>query len=420
MRLAYARTSVKKNLHRIVPTVLAAFALAMPLVVAYHYRDKTKENVVQKDASTIRMDRLLVGLEEHEKEAVLSLVRRVWWEKGLNEKEEEQLAGIAKLILDRNPVCHPYIGCLSESEKKLLEKLKEVALGKNFKKEMLGTLELIVKNTTYDRLEYALTALASILRNAGEDAQVRKVIVDLPDNYEEKGDSMAAITGTKPNDSIRVLNFAYAFATIGKEITRELYEKFDIEYFIRYSYELLMDVAHNDTMMGDKILLVIFNKNDHNGAFYDRGRGLDKFIGSYGIIISEAREEEDIYDMVHFVCGDYGKINTLIIGGHGEPESILLGNRTEKGELDLSDEEEIAGLKQYFDIAPTIVLDSCSTGMDKDAIAGMLSRVLGARVFAPVRPNGRTIYSLDPIDGIIDVTYDVPHNLFEEGNILAE
>src|SRR3989338_749835 len=224
------------------------------------------------------------------------------------------------------------------------------------------------------------------------------------------------------------INFAYALDVLGEGKTKELYKEYGITYFLRYgkkTLEELYQTYKNPVPKGklpDKpVLLVVFNKNDYNGAFYSEGREIDEFAKVYRVHIFETDSENGFYNSIEKI-GRQGGVDVLIIGGHGEESHVLLGTprniRSDDHILDLSDEAEIEEhrLSNWMTPRSKLILASCSTGKNEKAIAAMFSRILGVeRVFAPREPSSKTFYQLGK-DGLIeDVTYEVVTSSEPEG-----
>ncbi len=262
--------------------------------------------------------------------------------------------------------------------------------------------------------------LYQILRS---HADVFELIDKSMDNYEagkKLADSLLYMPANAPSyERLRAyMNFAYAITLIGEEKTRKLYENFDIEYYARYSKKTLNELYANidASHATDKpVLLVVFNKNDHNGAFHREGQELEQLTKYYKVIVAEARSEYGFYENTKWISLKYGKIDTLIIGGHGEPDHIKLGEDTEFGMLDLTDEEELKKLTGSFVDDPTVVLVSCSTGKDEYSIGAKLSQIWGATLFAPKTPSESTNYITNNDGKIEEVTYDVASSRFIAG-----
>ena len=298
-----------------------------------------------------------------------------------------------------------------------LEKIVDIP----FNLKMIAALKIVMEGTPKERRNYALKAVYTIKVNGDEQL---KTLSEFEPMYKKTLDFMMGV-GADHEDLVLCLNFAYALRTIGEDKTRELYRQLGIEYFARYSSALLLEVYENlDNQCSEKkpLLLAAFNKNDHNGAFYSRGMALSNsaLFLHYRTIVIEAEDEEQFYMKVREIAKGDNKINVLVIAGHGQEDLIVLGGNNEKQTIDLSDSEELTKLKDNFVLDPTIILDSCSTGKDEDAIAGLMSRILDAKVFAPTLPSYSISYDLDGDLRIVNVTYGVRRNVFEFGVAMVE
>lgn len=177
-----------------------------------------------------------------------------------------------------------------------------------------------------------------------------------------------------------------------------LYKEFGICDFGRYPLEVLVDMVRNYNNKEKPYGLVIFPRDDHNGAFYG---GLDSFKNLYGQLngefllrIVECENKTDIarsllkLDKLYSSDDDSGqKISLLILGGHGEKNSIEFGGKDKKHKLHIDD---LAGsgvrkTNKFFIENPTFILNSCSTGVQK-GIGQELSEIFKAKVIAPKIP----------------------------------
>jgi hypothetical protein len=188
-------------------------------------------------------------------------------------------------------------------------------------------------------------------------------------------------------------NIKYALATIGEQMAVHLNNRFGIIYFSRYSKGTL-EQAYNDlhsTEASNKpVLMIVFNKNDYNGAFYWAGKKLDDIREHFRIALYETKFESSgfpsqrsYYSLVKDTWEKYGRIGSTIIAGHGDPDSILLGDNDDEGHISKSDRLRLAKLGFCFAPQPTVILISCSTGRGPKAIGAMFRDIWGARVFAP-------------------------------------
>ncbi len=251
-------------------------------------------------------------------------------------------------------------------------------------------------------------------------------------------EKLVASLGAEHTDPEVCLNFAYGIATIGSKKTQALYRNFGMEYFMRYTKDTLEALHSNiDPKSSTKpLLLVAFNKNDPNSIFYREGSRLFPLTKHYCLVIVEVGSEAAFYDRMHSISKRYGKIGTLIIGGHGAPDRILLGklgvatveefealppikknSLEERRMLDLTDLEELKKLRSSFTEKPIVLLVSCSTGKSEAAIGGIISDAWGATLYAPAENFSRTKYLLSPEGRITDVEYNVESTQFLQGKI---
>ncbi len=241
------------------------------------------------------------------------------------------------------------------------------------------------------------------------------IVGHVPENYERASALMAQL-GVRDDASSR-LNFAYAIAAVGPERAAALHRALGMENFMRYSREMLEETCETlEQARSERPLLVVaFNKNDHNGAFYREGLLLDPLLRAYRPLVFETDGEDGAYSRIREIAGRYGPISTMVIGGHGEASGIQLGDASEKGRIDLSDFDELASLRGYFAPRPLIILVSCSTGEGAGSIGASISRALGAYVYAPVSPSSGTTYHLDRNGYIRSVSYNVETRSYLDG-----
>ena len=255
----------------------------------------------------------------------------------------------------------------------------------------------------------ARKALETALSHAPADS--REVIARIPENL-ERGRALARELGEDGNE-VNALNFAYAVSAIGESATRDLHNSLGIRFFMRYSRSALIEVQANLHLSdGRPLLLAAFNKNDWNSAFYREGMGLDPLLRHYRLIIVEVDSETQFYGRVRTLSGSHGRISAMVIGGHGLPDSILLGAQSETGRLDTTDGTELQAIRDSFVARPTVVLISCSTGENEKAVGAVIANSWGAEVFAPVTPSSRTTFHLSSAGSIDRVSYDVETRRF--------
>lgn len=176
---------------------------------------------------------------------------------------------------------------------------------------------------------------------------------------------------------------------------QRLYEEFGIRDFARYPEELLVSQDKNRNDASTPYGVVIYPRNDHNGAFYHPGPLQELYQdlqGGYHTRIVEAKGKIDIARKLIELDRRYGaqhKISFAILGGHGTQDSIRFGDYSHH-KTDKLFTEDLMGYgvrrtKHFFEENPTIILDSCSTGA-RAGIGQKLSQQIGARVIAPDQP----------------------------------
>ncbi len=264
-----------------------------------------------------------------------------------------------------------------------------------------------------DRDKDAESALDAMQRYGSRESA--EAVGRVPE-HNERARALLATLGMQDDASTR-LNFAYGIAAVGESAAAELHTRLGIDYFMRYSPDMLRAVYGTlHTARTDRPLLVIaFNKNDWNGAFYREGHLLDPLLRGYRPLIFETDSEGSYYSRIGEIAGRYGRIGTLVIGGHGEAGAIQLGDASETGRIDLSDHGELLALRDDFASRPLIILVSCSTGESEKGIGAEISRDLGALLFAPATPSSGTTYNLNADGTIRSVTYNVETRSFVDG-----
>ncbi|NYZ77484.1 DUF4347 domain-containing protein [Candidatus Micrarchaeota archaeon] len=216
-----------------------------------------------------------------------------------------------------------------------------------------------------------------------------------------------------------ILNFVYATKVIGDEKTLELHKKCGIMYFMRYTKAMLekayasLDSAYEKDAHNS---VIIYNKNDWNKAFYNDWKALDVFKKSPRLFIYEVDSDKEFFATIEDISDNYGRINAIVIGGHGNPNSIELGASSgDRGNIDMSDKHELEVLRDSFVETPQVVIVGCSTGKKANGIAAMISDAWDAELWAPTMPSdvitedeGKKVImdllTLEPVDKtVIDV-----------------
>ena len=227
----------------------------------------------------------------------------------------------------------------------------------------------------------------------------------------------------KKKDKSFIADYTYALSFLEESYVELLNKKFNVDYFLRYSKDLLINFLLTATKSDEninkrKLAVVIFNKGDFNGSFYRAGKSLDSLVNYYRVLIYEVSNENEFYEKIREAYEEYGKISALIIGGHGSLKSISLSlNEKEEEKIDVSDVYELEKLKGFFDKRAVAVLLSCETGGRDNSIASLLAEKLHLSVYAP---KGSAVADKVKIivgnNGIEDVEYDVGKVLIDPKN----
>lgn len=224
------------------------------------------------------------------------------------------------------------------------------------------------------------------------------------------------------------MNLAYGIEVLGGKNALRLTQERGISYFLRYSKEELERQMYQvDQTYRPKharleelkqqaqkpVFLVVYNKNDWNGGFYDDQNKFNTLSKDFNVVVYEAGNEDAFYDAVEKTA-KIGDITHLLIGGHGSPNGIQLGaGREETAYLDLTDAQKMKGLKKYLQGA-IVILEACSTGQDREAIGGVLAKTWEvSQLFAPVEPAAINQDGWRVAGGkVVDMQYSVDKSVF--------
>lgn len=184
-----------------------------------------------------------------------------------------------------------------------------------------------------------------------------------------------------------LLDYTYAFSFLNESYIELINSKFNVDFFLRYEKDLLLyqlEAATSSLLENKLLAIAVLQKEDYNGVLYKFSKNLRKLVNKYKILFYEVSNEEEFYKTLKNVYEEFGKINVLIIAGHGDERGTAFSYKeSEKETLDISDEKEIEKLKGFFDEKSSIIMFSCSTGKGNENIASLLSRTLEVTVFAP-------------------------------------
>ncbi len=206
---------------------------------------------------------------------------------------------------------------------------------------------------------------------------------------------------------------------------KKLYEEYGIANFGRYEQDMLLrqvDIADKDQRYG----IVIYPEADYNGAFFQNGKqlydaSLQLRTGGFETRIVEAGSQRELARRLLRLHTKYSRAGNkfafAIVGGHGSPDSIALGNtktlspppfpdpeQTDQAYLEelrmwqsmqdigrfdskhLTEGDGInRALKEWFAPNAPKVLISCSTGV-AGGIAETVSAQVSGEVIAPKIP----------------------------------
>lgn len=185
-----------------------------------------------------------------------------------------------------------------------------------------------------------------------------------------------------------------------------LYKEFGIADFGRYPTQLLETQCEEAGSSNKPYGVVLFPRNDWNGAFYGDNLALNELFeelhGEFGLRVVEcegkmdvARALIDLNRRYNPADGSGHKISLAIIGGHGTENSIRFGGDDDRHALFTEDLQGrgVQRTSEFFKDNPTFILVSCSTGADK-GIGQKLSEIMGAKVIAPKVPTSISKYQV--------------------------
>ena len=297
-------------------------------------------------------------------------------EKGLDNQDWRDYAGYVREII--------YYGD-DESNKEASETLARVLLTCGDPQEFTMILRLM--------LEYSRTS-----EDARMVIEAKLIEVGLPPF--EVYDAWAL--SIKPADHVEaiVLNLKKIkeLESTKQGCVKFLYDKFGIADFSRYPSAILLDMVENYENKEKPYGMIIFPRNDWNGAFYHNHDILkqlhDQLNGEFLLRIAECENKTDIaktlvkLDKLYNPADGSGhRMSLLILGGHGQKDNIRFGGQDEKHSLHIEDlmGRGVKKTTKFFEANPTIILNSCSTGVES-GIGQELSEMLGAKVIAPKIP----------------------------------
>lgn len=171
------------------------------------------------------------------------------------------------------------------------------------------------------------------------------------------------------------------------DLCQRVKEKNGIEFLGRYSINTLRGI---DEPCGDRTAVVIANKGDESGAFYDVGQKVATLQNAgYKVIVVETDTENDVYRTIDSL--PEGSIDLLVVAAHGSREfSGLGGGYGEEHQIGLEDKYEWIERSSKFAVNAKIFFVSCSTGKGEVGFDNIASSffdwidVEGLEVYAPL------------------------------------
>lgn len=143
---------------------------------------------------------------------------------------------------------------------------------------------------------------------------------------------------------------------------------------MRYPYiiirELLREKADPDYKKHASVALIVFNQSDWNAAFATAERSYWRSIVDAGFKVElfEAKTDVELSRRVAEVGQGKGKINFMLLGGHGGQTSLGLGGQGSSGTLDTMDGLMIAAWKPHLADQVQIGLDACLNGLTSKGV----------------------------------------------------
>lgn len=191
-------------------------------------------------------------------------------------------------------------------------------------------------------------------------------------------------------------------------MAKALSDSFGIHNFARYPSPALLwqydQMGKSDFNYG----LLVYPRDDWNGAFYDEKELSDLFTQMQpegnewgGFIITEADGKLSAIRQMNSIRKQYGSASFGIIAGHGSQDTIQFGDNFDRGGVmrteDISKMIAISNATRprredqenpsppLFKEGSTLILFSCSTGSE-NGIGSKISELTRGKVIAPTIP----------------------------------
>lgn len=172
-----------------------------------------------------------------------------------------------------------------------------------------------------------------------------------------------------------------------------LYESYGISHFGRYPISILEDmVEYHGKSVPYGVYLT--TRYDHNGAFYQNGGQLEKFVeklqpGTHLRIVEAGSKLGILHKLMrlHKLYGNEHKISYMLVGAHGSPDGLAFGDHAlaELRDFRMSDigkrTAQVLRDEVFVHNIPAAFF-SCSTGVE-GGIAQQLRNTLSANITAP-------------------------------------
>ncbi len=189
----------------------------------------------------------------------------------------------------------------------------------------------------------------------------------------------------KEGEKRQNLEFASLFLTADEIAT--CYKKFNIEYWKRYSPQVLLQLPKvaEGKLNKDKVALVVMAKSDWNDAFYQEAKLYAELIDmEYSVVVFETALEKEAFGFMGKFRDAYAPASLLILAGHGSYTTLTLGLGT-NAEIDTNDKKKLLKVVENNPVSEdgVVLLFSCDTGLGDDSLANMISGVFDRKVFAP-------------------------------------